>query len=314
VASSTRNRAPRLAVLGQSVRRPASTSLTSRSGSALRRRIVVGVLVVLSLALITISFRESDSGRLHGVQDAGATALRPFELATERVAQPFRDAYDWFHGLVTARSQNGRLRRENQELRQKYVAARSAVTRVAALERMLEFERGPDFPRDFRAVNAGVLARSTQFARQLTIAAGSKNGVRKDDPVVTADGLIGKVTRVTSNVAKVTLLSDPTSAVAADDLTSGASGIIRHGAGGGSAFFLDRVTKDEVVQVNDVIVTAGTQLGELPDIYPKGIPIGRVTSSGQSDTQSFKTIQVEPFSDLSSLDAVAVLIPKERLR
>ena len=273
----------------------------------------MGVFVVLSLALITISFRESDRGPLHGVQNAGAAALRPFEVVTERVARPFRDAHGWFHGLVTARSENERLRKENQELRQKYVAARSAVTRVAFLERLLEFERGPDFPRDFHAVNASVLARSTQFTQQLTIAAGSNSGVRKDDPVITADGLIGKVTRVTANVSKVTLLSDPTSAVGAEDLTSGAFGVIRHGAGGGASLFLDRVTKREVVQVNDVIVTAGTQLGALPDIYPKGIPIGRVTSSGQSDTEAFKTIQVEPFADLSSLDAVAVLIPKDRI-
>jgi rod shape-determining protein MreC len=314
VASSTRNRTPRLAVLGQSVRRPASSPLTSRSGSALRRRIVVVSLAVLSLALITISFRESDAGPVHGVQNAGATVLRPFEVATDRVARPFRDAYGWFHGLLNARSENDRLRKENAQLRQQYVAARSAVTRVAVLERLLEFNRGPDFPKDFEAVNAGVLASSTQFRQRITIAAGSNKGIRKDDPVVTDAGLIGKVTRVLSNVAQVTLLSDPTSAVPAKDLSSEASGVIRHSAGGGSALFFDRVPKNQVVRVNDVIVTAGTQLGALPDIYPSGIQIGWVSSSGQSDTEPFKTIQVEPFADLSSLDAVAVLIPKGRRR
>jgi rod shape-determining protein MreC len=313
VASSTRNRTPRLAVLGQSVRRPAASPLTSRSGSALRRRIVVVSLVVLSLALITISFRESDSGPVHGVQNAGAAVLRPFEVVTERVTRPFRDAYGWFHGLVIARSENERLRKENEELRQQYVQARSAVTRAAVLERLLQFERGPDFPKDFHAVNAGVLTRSTLFRQQITIAAGSSHGVRKDDPVVTEAGLIGRVTRVTPTLSQVTLLSDPTTAVPAEDLATDAFGVIRHGAGGGSALFFDRVTKNEVVHVNDVIITAGTQSGGLPDIYPKGIQIGWVSSSGQSDTEPFKTIQVEPYADLSSLDAVAVLIPKDRV-
>jgi rod shape-determining protein MreC len=312
--ATTRNRTPRLAVLGQSVRRPAASPLTSRSGSALRRRIVVVSFVVLSLALITVSFRESDSGPVHGIQNAGAAVLRPFEVVTERVARPFRDAYHWFDGLVSARSENERLRNENEQLRQQYVAARSALNDVAVLTRLLEFERGPDFPKDFQAVNADVLTTSSQFKQQITIAAGSKHGVRKDDPVVTAAGLIGKVTRVTPTVSQVTLLSDPTSAVAAQDLTSGASGIIRHGAGGGPALFLDRVTKDEVVLVNDVIVTAGTQQGALPDIYPAGIMIGRVTSSGQSDTMPFKTVQVEPYADLNAVDAVAVLIPNGRRR
>ena len=113
-------------MLDSSVRRSASSPYTSRSGSALKRRIVVVTLVVLSLTLITASFRESSGGRLHGVENAGATALRPFEVATDRVARPFRDAYNWFHGLATARSENQKLRRQVQEYRQKYAAAESA--------------------------------------------------------------------------------------------------------------------------------------------------------------------------------------------
>ena len=310
--STTRHRTPRLAVLDRPVRRAAASPLASRPGTATRRRAVVIGLVVVSLALITVSFREADGGPLHGVQNAGAAVLKPFEVATGRVSRPFRDAWGWFHGLVTARSENGKLRAENEQLRQQYVAASLAATRTAELERLLAFERGPEFPNDFVAVNAGVLTRSSQFSQEITIAAGASRGIRKDDPVVTEAGLVGKVTRATPTVSRVTLLSDATSAVAAEDIKSRAYGVIRHGAGGGSALFLDRVPKEEVVRVGDVVVTAGTQLGALPDIYPKGIPIGRVTSSGQTDTQPFKSIQVEPYAGLSSLDAVVVLVPKTR--
>ena len=62
----------------------------------------------------------------------------------------------------------------------------------------------------------------------------------------------------------------------------------------------------------DFVVTAGTQLGALPDIYPKGILIGRVTSVDQNDVDTFKQIQIDPFADFSSLDSLAVLIPKSR--
>ena len=154
---ATRNRTPRLAVLDSSVRRSASSPFTSRSGSAMKRRIVVVVLVVLSLALITASFRESSGGRLHGVQNTGAAVLRPFEVATGRVARPFRDAYDWFRGLVTARSQNKSLRRQVQDLRQKYAAAISAQKENAVLQGLLDYERGPSFPKDYNVVNAAIL-------------------------------------------------------------------------------------------------------------------------------------------------------------
>ena len=56
--------------------------------------------MLLSLLLITLSFREPTTGALHGVQSAGATVLRPFEVGAERIARPFRDTYGYFRGLV----------------------------------------------------------------------------------------------------------------------------------------------------------------------------------------------------------------------
>src|SRR5205823_11791311 len=94
------------AVLDATVSRPRPQPFPSRSRSALRRRAVVGVLVLLSLVLITISFRQPTTGTLHGVQGAGATVLRPFEVAAERVARPFQDVYGYFHGLVHAKREN----------------------------------------------------------------------------------------------------------------------------------------------------------------------------------------------------------------
>ena len=77
-----RDRTARPAVLGFPVRRPASSRASLRSSSALRRRLVVGVLVLLALALITASFRASESGPLHDAQAAASTALRPFQVVT----------------------------------------------------------------------------------------------------------------------------------------------------------------------------------------------------------------------------------------
>lgn len=273
---------------------------------------MVGLLLV-SLVLITISFRETGGGPLHGAQNAGAAVLRPFEIATDRVARPFRDAYDWFDGLVTARSENRKLKSEVQDLRQKYTAAESARNENITLKRLLQYERGGSFPQDYRPVNASVIARApSEVQQQIVISAGSNQGIRKDDPVVTADGLVGKIATVFSNVSRVTLLTDATSAVAALDLTTGAYGLVQHGAAGGAQLIFGRVPKTEIVREGDYVITAGTQLGALPDIYPKGIEIGRVISVDQNDVDSFKQIQVEPFADFTSLDSVAVLVRNGR--
>jgi rod shape-determining protein MreC len=273
---------------------------------------VVG-LVVVSLALITASFRETSGGSLHGAQNASAAVMKPFEVAANRVARPFRDAYHWFHGLTTARSENQKLKKEIRDLQQKYATAKSAENENAVLQRLLDYERGPSFPQDYRAVNASVLGRAaTDIQEHVTVAAGSRQGVRVNDPVVTSDGLVGKVTRVASTVSAVTLLTDPTSAVAAIDLLTNAYGLVQHGAGGGAQLVFGRVPKDKVVQPGDYVVTAGTQLASLPDIYPKGILIGRVSSVDQNDVDIFKQIQVAPLADFSSLEAVAILVPRSR--
>ena len=118
--SVPRNRA-RSAVLGFPVRRPAPRSLSSRNTSALRRRIVLGLLVLLSLVLITASFREREDGPLHDAQGAVASVLQPLEVAVERVARPFRDAYGWTKDLFNARSENEELRAANELLEQQVI-------------------------------------------------------------------------------------------------------------------------------------------------------------------------------------------------
>ena len=62
----------------------------------------------------------------------------------------------------------------------------------------------------------------------------------------------------------------------------------------------------------DTVVTAGWQSPRLSSLYPKGIQIGRVTSVGRTDTDLYTQVQVEPFADLASLQAVLVLVPAER--
>jgi rod shape-determining protein MreC len=268
---------------------------------------VLALLVVVSLTLLTISFRSPSSGALHDLQGYGATALRPFQVAAERVARPFRDVYNWFDGLTSAKSQNAKLRKEVREWRAQALANDAARRRNAELTALLHYEEGATYPKDFRAVNAQVISfPSGAFAQQLTIAAGSSSGLRINTPVVSADGLVGHVTNVGHSTAQVTLLTDPDSAVPARDLASGVSGLIRHAQG--TMLFLDRVSKEAVVHKGDVIVTQGTVDRRYPSIYPYGIPIGQVTQVGTSDIASFLTVQVSPFANLGSLDAVAALV------
>jgi len=275
----------------------------------------VGVLVLASLVLITLSFRSGEDGPLSGVQSAGSTALRPFAVGFERVAQPFRDAYSWADSLLTARSEAERLRAENRELLQRAIQSEFARQENEYLRRLLEYLDSPRFPVDFNPVAAEVIGRPAgAFTQAIVVAAGSSNGVQINDPVVNADGLVGLVTRVTPNTARVQLLTDEQAAVSAVDLRTSAPGIVLHARGTRETLVLDRVRKRDRIKVGDEIVTAGWRAGVLSSLYPKGIPIGKVTSVGLTDTDLFQQVQVDPFVDFGSLDAVLVLVPAERPR
>jgi len=266
---------------------------------------------VLSLALITIYFRETSGGFLHRSQGAGASVLRPFEVGANRVARPFEDVYGYFHGLATARSENKKLKADVERYRQLWAQSASALQKNVELEQALGYHDMAKYPEGYRPVFASVVSQPpSQFEQSVVVAAGSNAGIRKRDPVVSGGSLVGEVTKVFPSMSRVTLLTDAELAVAAKDVT-GTSGLIRHGQGSGDALILDHVTKDQIVHKGDMVVTSGILAGRLRSLYPKNIPIGRVTSVGQSEVELYKLIQVSPFADFSTLDTVAVLVSKK---
>jgi rod shape-determining protein MreC len=273
----------------------------------------VGVLVLASLLLITVSFRSS---ALDGAQGTVAGILRPFETAADRVTRPFRDTVGWFHGLVNAKAENKKLRIQIEDLRRQAIQDESALQENVQLRAALQY-RGPASIANFRQVHAAVQTNpQSAIDQSVTIAAGSQDGVAVGDVVVAptggqSGGLVGTVDRVAANVARVTLLTDDQSRVTAADLTSPtAIGIVKRGGGGSDVLILDRVLKQKAVRVGDTIITAGT-LGSttLKSMFPRGIPIGTVTSESDTDVNAFKNIQVEPLVDFTSLQSVIVLVP-----
>jgi len=280
----------------------------------MRRRVVVGLLVLASLVMITVYFRESPNGSLHSFQSAGSTVLRPFEVAANRVARPFRDAYNWTADVFHAKNENKQLREDVKKLRQQAIQNSATAQEAAQYKKILKVKQLPAYA-DYAdtAVTAEVVSNpASQFDQTVVIAAGRKDGIRVYDAVVTQDGLVGEVTKVLRDTALVTLLTDKESNVTARDHQSGAIGVVRHSQGPEDLLFLDRVGKDKTVDKGDLVLTAGKQSGHrLSSFYPRNIPIGQVTKVGQTDVDAFQDIQVMPYVDFSSLQFVLVLASKE---
>ena len=282
----------------------------------MRRRVVVGLLVLVSLVLITVYFRESPNGSLHSFQSAGSSVLRPFEIAADRIARPFQDAYNWTADVFHAKNENKQLREDVKKLRQQAIQNSAAAGERDQLRKLLRLRRIPAYEDLVRtAVTAEVLSNpASQFDQTIVIAAGRNDGVRAYDAVVTDRGLVGQVIKTFRDTALVTLLTDKESAVTARDHRTGAIGMVQHSQGAEDLLFLDRVGKDKTVDKGDVVITAGQQSGHrLSSIYPRNIPIGQVTKVGQTDVDPFQDIQVMPYVDFSSLQYVQVLVNKKPL-
>jgi rod shape-determining protein MreC len=274
------------------------------------RRLVAAALVVVSLVLLTVYLRESDDGALHGAQRLGQAALHPFQVAGERIARPFQDAYSWGSDLVGAKEERDRLEAQVQALQQQVVQLQAANEENTRLRELLGYVDGTSFPADYEPITTRVLAQpANAYDQDIVVAAGRADGIVRDAPVVTEDGLVGIVTSVSGDAARVTLLTDQSVAVSAYDVTTNAAGVVRK-ASAGSELVLDRVPKDLVVTEGDIVATAGWRSGDLESLYPRGLPIGRVTSVGLQDIDLYQRIQVTPFVNFDSLSEVVVLVPR----
>lgn len=311
-----RNRSVRLAGLGASAPRTASSSYSARANAALRRRVVVAALVLASLAMITGYFRESEGGALHDVQSAGARALEPFQIGAARLVRPFSDAWGWFDGLVDARSENEKLRAAVEDYRAALLEARSSPPREPDLADGIRVAAAPSLPKDFTPLAADVIADAFGYQQEIVISAGSRDGVRRYDPVIARRGkvLVGHVSKVAGGTARVTLITDRSSAVSAYVLGRKAKGSVRGRGPEHSTIALDRVPKREVVRLGDEVFTAGRLSGDdFASFYPSGIGVGEVVTVHQSDTHTFKLVHVAPYADLSDLDRVVVLLRRKPL-
>lgn len=136
--------------------------------------------------------------------------------------------------------------------------------------------------------------------RALVIDSGRDAGLLPDMPVVTGRGLVGRVIEVNPTSAKVMLINDPRSSVAALVQRSRAAGLVKGQVDG--SIIMDEIGRDEDVQVGDIVLTSG-----LGEVFPKGIVIGQVSEVLRNDTAMYQRAVINPSANLDSLEVVLIM-------
>jgi rod shape-determining protein MreC len=276
------------------------------------RRVVFVVLIIASLALLTVSFRESDSGLVYAVRQAGANALSPLQSWGARAAEPFQNGYEWTRTLWSAHERADRLQEELQLLQGEAVKLREQAEENQRLKSLLELRDKGTFPAGTDFEVARVTGKSpTRWEAWVQIDKGSADGIRVDQPVVGATptageslagkGLVGKVVAVFAHTAQVQLITDSESSVAAKIQGSRTEGIVEGSVSG--RLIMDYVDRDLPVDPKLIIVTSG-----FGGIFPPAIPVGIVANVGEEDVNIYKEIEVQAFVDFRVLEEVMVLI------
>lgn len=272
-----------------------------------RRRAVLGLLVVLSLILLTASFGDG-GGPLRSVQRGVLEVVSPIQEGASRALKPFRDLFGWVGDTVDAKGEVEDLREERDRYRAEAIKAKNALQENARFRDLLGLDRRADLDR-YEPVTARVIGRSSiVLASTINIDKGSSSGIREDQAVVTGAGLVGKVTTVTPHAAKVTLISDHTIGVSARILESGVTGLVETAVGNPRSLILKYTRRTDVVEEDQIVVTAGTRSSDpkLESLFPPGIPIGEVTRVEEpgSDAQE---VYLRPYVDIGRIDFVQVL-------
>ncbi|MEK6250511.1 MAG: rod shape-determining protein MreC [Actinomycetota bacterium] len=269
-----------------------------------RRRAVLALLIVSSFALLTATYGQQSGGLQRGV----SAVFGPLQEGADRALKPARDTINWFDETFAARGDSKRLQQEVEQLRTKVAAGETALSENNQLRKLLGLRRAGELPLGFKPVTGRVIARSpTVWYSTVTVDHGTSAGVRVNDPVVSGDGLVGRVTSTTGGTAQVTLITDHTSAVSAKVVPSGIQGVIRPEVGNPSDLVLDFIDSSKHVQKGQTVVTSGWKARGLSSLYPYGIPLGRVTRATVAEQEASQQVHVRPFADLRELEFVQVL-------
>lgn len=198
------------------------------------------------------------------------------------------------------------------QLRERNTVLESQVTQLQTQLIVMEERLGEaqvcfallDFGRtnpQYSYIAATVIGREiSPFLQYIIIDKGTQHGVRYGMPVVTQQGLVGRVDAVIAGAARIKLITDSTSVVnvrlQSADIEAQLNGSLT------GDVFLDMIPLDEFVEPGDVVLTSG-----LGGNYPPNIFVGQVLSTQRRDNALFQTASVQPIVDFATINAVLVI-------
>jgi len=213
-----------------------------------------------------------------------------------QLSTPFVKLGDYIPVVKSRRDldrQNRELRAENETFRQQVRALGEAGRENTRLTHLLNLPQHTGF----KTIGARVIGRDAgNWWKSIQIDRGSNDGVHENPPVLNADGLIGKIIKVTRGEARVLLITDSNCKVSVLLQDSRLPGVVA----GGQMTYVDRNAK---ITPGENVITSG-----LGGIFPKGILIGTVVKAELNRQGMYQDVDIKPAVDFLRLEEVVVIL------
>lgn len=255
------------------------------------------VLVVISLVVFTLSVQEGGTGVFSTARNVAQTIVSPLRLVGSVVAAPFSGMGNIMRNLTADGQTLSELKQENERLSARNVELEEAEKTAQRLQELLDIRS----TYNLKSIAARVISGSTDsWTDTVTIDKGSISGITVGMPVVDQTGAVGQVISCSAATSTVRLITDEQSAVSAMIQVSRAQGMLQGSIDG--TLHLQYIRTDQTVNVGDIVVTSG-----LGGVFPKGLPIGKVSVVESSPSSSFYEITVEPFGHPENFEELLVV-------
>lgn len=272
-----------------------TSTLNNRRQSSGMRPFVVCCLV--SLLLLTFYVREGETGVIHSIRSGVNTFATPVRMVGAVVATPFNAIGNVFTNLSAPQETLSELQKKNEELTSELAQLTEAQKTAERLESLL----GLQSTYNLQSTAARIIGSTGDaWSQTVTIDKGSANGFEIGMPVCNSGGVIGQIIEVSAATSTVRLINDENSGVSAMVQSTRAQGMLQGQPDG--TLMLSYVPADADVKVGDVIITSG-----LGGRFPKGLPLGTVSSVSRAANATYYTIVVRAISTAESNEEVLVI-------
>lgn len=276
--------------------RPSSSKLMRKEtggGSGL----IAMVLVILSLILFTLNVGENGSGFFTSVSGVVQTVVSPLRIVGANLVSPFVGMSNVIRNLTADEKTLTELMEENERLSARNVELEESEVTARQLQDLLDLRS----TYNLQSSAAHVIAGSTDsWTQTVTLDKGNSAGFVVGMPVTDSSGAVGQIIACSRTTSTVRLLTDEGSSVAAMIQSTRAQGMLEGSIDG--ALHLSYIRTDQTVNVGDIVVTSG-----LGGVFPKGLPLGKVSVVDRTPGSTYYSIVVEPYARLDNLEEVLVI-------